>query len=181
MNHRRSLMLLLILFSIFAICLPIYADDSTIYACYKKNNGQLRIVNQGSKCLPSEVLISWNPAGSTGPAGPAGPAGPPGPQGPAGPPGPSGTGGSVVVRRVEAEPACSGGYGWCPDGYKWTFHILDSAVNGSSVVAINVVDPLLYDYGCEVATKGTGEFLIFCIGYDYVQSGAVLQYAIFNP
>lgn len=162
MKHRRSLMLLLILFSTFAISLPVYADDNTIYGCYKKNGGQLRIVDQGSKCLPSESSISWNQAGSPGPVGPAG------------------DGASVVVRQVEAD-LCTGGYGWCPDGFKWTFHILDSAVNGSSVIAINVVNPLLYDYGCEVATKGAGEFLIFCIGYDYVMPGAVLQYAVFNP
>ncbi len=162
MKHKASLILTLILFSTFVICLPIYADDSTIYGCYKKNNGQLRIVGQGTKCLPSELPISWNQAGSPGPVGPGGT-------------------GSVVVRQVEAEIDCSGGYGWCPNGYKWTFHILDSAVNGSSVVSINVVDPLLYDYGCEVATKGAGEFLIFCVGYDYVQPGAVLQYAVFNP
>ncbi len=164
MIHKHGLMLLLILFSIFAICLSVYADDSTIYGCYKKMGGQLRIVDQGSRCLPSELPISWNQAGSPGPAA-----------------GPAGTGATVTVRQVEADLLCTGGYGWCPDGFKWVFHILDSAVNGSSVVSINVVNPLLYDYGCEVATKGAGEFHIFCIGDDYVKPGAILQYAVFNP
>jgi len=85
-----------------------------------------------------------------------------------------------MVHQIEPN-LCAGMYGWCPDGFRWTFRILDSAVNGRSVVAINIVNPLLYDYGCEVAAKGTGEFLIFCIGDDYVKPGAILQYAIFNP
>jgi hypothetical protein len=76
---------------------------------------------------------------------------------------------------------CTDGYGWCPDGFKWIFQIADPAVNASSIVAINIVNPLLYDYGCEVATKGTGGFRIMCIGYDYVTPGAILQYAVLNP
>lgn len=162
MKHRRSLMLPLILFGALAICLPVYADDNTIYGRYKKNGGQLRIVSQGSTCLPSEVPISWNQTGSPGPAGPAG------------------AGASVTVHQMEAD-LCAGGYGWCPDGFKWISQILDSAVNGSSVIEINVINPLLYDYGCEVTTKGAGELLIFCIGDDYVKPGAILQYAVFKP
>ena len=41
--------------------------QSVIYACYQKNNGQLRVVPAGEQCRPSEVPISWNiqgPAGS---------------------------------------------------------------------------------------------------------------------
>ncbi len=159
MKHKFILMLLLILFSIFVICPPVYASDTTIYACYKKIGGQLRIVDKGSKCLPSEFSISWNPGGSVGPASV-----------------------SVPVRRIDPEPLCSAMYGWCPDGFgKWFFRILDATVNESSVVAINVVNPLLFDYGCEVATKGVGEFSIICIGDDYVKTTAVLQYAVFNP
>jgi hypothetical protein len=63
MKHKHALMLLLIFFCTFAICLSVYADDSTISGCYKKMNGQLRIVGKGSKCLPSESSISWNQAG----------------------------------------------------------------------------------------------------------------------
>ncbi len=43
-----------------------------IYACYKKVNGQLRIVKDASKCRPSELPISWNQIGPPGPEGPAG-------------------------------------------------------------------------------------------------------------
>ncbi len=158
MKHKCALMLLLILFSTFAICLPVYPDDSTIYGCYKKIDGQLRILNQGSKCLPSEVPISWNQAGPPSPAN-----------------------ASIPVRQIEAD-LCTGVYGWCPDGFsKWAFRLLDPAVNETSVVTINIVNPLLWDYGCEVATKSAGEFLIFCIGYDYVKPGTILQYAVFNP
>ena len=34
-------------------------EDQVFYACVKKNNGQLRIVDDCSQCLPSEVPISW--------------------------------------------------------------------------------------------------------------------------
>ncbi len=162
MKHKHALMLPLIFFCTFAICLSVYADDSTISGCYKKIGGQLRVLNKGGKCLPSEVQISWNQAGPPGPAGS------------------SGAGASIPVRQMETSP-CNGMYGWCPDGFKWIFQILDPAVNGSSVVAINIVNPLLYDYGCEVATKDAGEFRIMCIGGDYVKPGAILQYAVFNP
>ena len=167
MRHKHVLMIALIFFCTFVICLPVYAGDSMLYGCYKKMNGQLRIVNQGQKCLLSEVAISWNQAGS-GPAGPAGPQGPPG------------TGASIPVRQIEAG-VCTNGYGWCPDGFKWIFEILDPAVNASSVIAINIVNPLLYDYGCEVPTKDAGKFQIMCIGYDFVKPEAILQYAVFNP
>lgn len=40
--------------------LPCYGEDNVIYGCYKKNNGQLRIVSNHSECLPSELPISWN-------------------------------------------------------------------------------------------------------------------------
>ncbi len=163
MKQKYILMLLLVLFCILAICLPAYATDTTIYGCYKKMGGQLRIINQGGKCLPSELSISWN-------------------QAPQAPPAPPAAAVSIPVREIAPEPSCSGVYGWCPDGFsKWAFHIPDPVVNESSVVAINIVNPLLYDYGCEVATKGAGEFLIICTGYDIVKSTAILQYAVFNP
>lgn len=40
-------------------------DASEIYGCYKKNNGQLRIVDSLSKCHPSEnPIILGQPSGS---------------------------------------------------------------------------------------------------------------------
>jgi hypothetical protein len=58
--------------------------EDVIYGCYKKQNGQLRIVNNPSDCRPSEVAISWNligPKGDKGDTGLQGPEGPPGPPG----------------------------------------------------------------------------------------------------
>jgi hypothetical protein len=46
-----------------------------IYGCYKKENGQLRLVNNTDQCLPSEMSIFWNQKGTAGPQGPEGPAG----------------------------------------------------------------------------------------------------------
>lgn len=174
---RLALILTTVLFNIFTIYFLSYASDNIIYGCFKKNEGQLRIVKQGSRCLPSEVPISWNQAGLPGPAGPAGPAGPQGP--PGAPCTDCANGSSITVREIAT--GCAGGYGWCPDGFKWTFRILDTAVNPSSVIAMNIVNPGFEDFGCEVATKGIGEFFIMCIGADYVSPGATLQYAVFNP
>ena len=51
---------------------------TTITACAKTNNGQLRLVSSASECLRSEYAVQWN---SDGPAGPPGPTGPQGPVG----------------------------------------------------------------------------------------------------
>ena len=39
-------------------------DPTLIHACVKKNNGQLRIVQPGETCLPSESSLHW-PAAAT--------------------------------------------------------------------------------------------------------------------
>ena len=68
------------------------ADGSAISACVNPHSGELKIVQDGTRCHGGRELIRWNqsgPAGSRGPVGPAGPQGPPGPQGPQGPAGPS--------------------------------------------------------------------------------------------
>lgn len=50
----------------FLVAFNVYvlAEDDMICGCYKKNNGQLRIVNDLNECLPSEIPISWNKNGS---------------------------------------------------------------------------------------------------------------------
>jgi len=58
---------------------PGVPDDGLIYGCYKKVNGQLRIVDGPADCRPSEFSIFWNQTGPPGPPGPEGPQGPPGP------------------------------------------------------------------------------------------------------
>jgi len=185
-----------------------YTNDKIIYGCYKKNNGQLRIVTQSGGCLPFEVPISWNQAGPAGPPGPTGPTGPQGSPGisvesiplPEGDPncpsggtafrsisgvtyacnGGGGEGSSLIVRKIPTGQ-CTNGYGWCPNGFsKWLFQIQDADINESSVILINVINPHLIDSGCEVGAISAGAFQIYCIGEDYVENGAILHYAVFN-
>jgi collagen triple helix repeat protein len=91
------------------------APNGVITACYQKNNGQLRVVDTGESCSPSELTVQWNqtgPQGSRGPTGPqglagrdgakgangeTGPKGTTGERGPAGPPGPTGAAGAVPL------------------------------------------------------------------------------------
>ena len=63
------------------------AANGTITGCYHKNNGQLRVVESASQCNPSELALTWQQQGPTGPQGPIGPQGPTGPQGATGPQG----------------------------------------------------------------------------------------------
>jgi hypothetical protein len=60
------------------------SSDGTINACYDKETGALRVIDEGQICTldlpenPGEQHISWNQQGPPGPAGPAGEAGGPG-------------------------------------------------------------------------------------------------------
>lgn len=56
-------------------------SDSTIYGCYARTIGILRVLYPGQTCTKYETAISWNTQGTPGPAGPVGPAGPAGPAG----------------------------------------------------------------------------------------------------
>jgi hypothetical protein len=45
-------------------------DSSGVFhACYKKHNGQLRLVESASSCRPSEKATSWSQTGPPGPPG----------------------------------------------------------------------------------------------------------------
>ena len=57
---------------------PTNPTNNVIYACYQKNNGQLRVVGGLGQCRPSELPIAWNIVGPQGPQGPEGPQGPTG-------------------------------------------------------------------------------------------------------
>jgi hypothetical protein len=72
-------------------------SGGVIHACYKSQNGQLRVIDtaKGDTCLPSETALTFNQTGIQGPQGPVGPAGPEGPAGPQGPAGPVGPQGPV--------------------------------------------------------------------------------------
>lgn len=98
--------------------------NGTIHACYKKNNGQLRVIDPsaGDTCKKSENSLTFNQTGptgargatgatgargatgATGARGATGPAGPTGARGATGPTGPGGAGvtGSTVVENTNS-------------------------------------------------------------------------------
>jgi hypothetical protein len=52
-------------------------NQGVIHACYKTQNGQLRVIDDAG-CAPSETALSWNQTGPPGPPGPKGDTGPAG-------------------------------------------------------------------------------------------------------
>jgi hypothetical protein len=64
--------------------------SGVLHACYKQENGQLRLVQAATDCNPSESAITWNQQGPKGDTGNTGPQGPKGDTGAAGPQGASG-------------------------------------------------------------------------------------------
>jgi hypothetical protein len=66
----------------FAVA-SIPSGNGTVYACYQKENGQLRVIDKDTKqaCRASERALTFNQRGPTGPAGPRGATGPAGPTG----------------------------------------------------------------------------------------------------
>ncbi len=71
--------------------LALAGGSGVIDACYKTNNGQLRVIDPATdKCLPSETALSWNQTGSAGPSGATGATGATGPAGAMGATGPTG-------------------------------------------------------------------------------------------
>ncbi len=74
---KKSIAIAGAVFAIFLVSgFHCWAQGNEIYACYQKNDGQLRIVSNPRACRPSEIPISWNKIGPQGPQGPAGPEGP---------------------------------------------------------------------------------------------------------
>lgn len=47
------------LFLLAVTWIPCQGEETTIYACTKKNNGQMRVVSDPCECKPSENVISW--------------------------------------------------------------------------------------------------------------------------
>lgn len=206
---KRAMLIMPIIFLIIlTFCFSSYAESNMIYGCYKKIGGQLRIVNRTNRCLPSEIAISWNKTGPSGLPGPAGlsvestslPEGDPNCpnggsrftsvsgvtyacNGEGG--GEEGERSPLMIRHLQTEQCASDGYGWCPDGFrKWVFRIRDANVTEKSVIAINIINPKIPQEiyrECELSTIRDGEFVILCGGWTYVESGAILNYAIFNP
>jgi hypothetical protein len=106
------------------------AGDGVIHGCYKKNNGQLRLVDSASQgghghhsdCNPSELSISWNQQGPQGIQGPPGPQGPKGDKGDKGDPGSPGASGLSGLEVVTSPPLVVGLFDFghaeatCPTG-----------------------------------------------------------------
>jgi hypothetical protein len=46
-------------------------SNGTIHGCYQKNDGRLRVVNDGGACRQSEQALDWNQQGRPGPPGSA--------------------------------------------------------------------------------------------------------------
>lgn len=55
---KQTLLIITIIGLLFITWLPCQAEDNVLYGCYKKNNGQLRIVSNPSECLKSEYLVT---------------------------------------------------------------------------------------------------------------------------
>ena len=87
------------------------AQSGTIVACYKSQNGQLRLVSAASQCLPSETVITWNQAGTTGATGATGPTGPQGPAGATGATGPAGPAGAAGATGAQGATGATGATG----------------------------------------------------------------------
>src|SRR4029450_4111131 len=73
--------------------------QGVIHACYKTDNGQLRIVDDAG-CNPSETSRSWRQVGPGGLGGGKGDAGPKGDPGADGAQGPSGLASVIHVSHV---------------------------------------------------------------------------------
>ena len=54
---KLNALIIALLLGTFMNCALANGGLDTIYGCYQKNNGQLRIVSQSSQYLPSEVPI----------------------------------------------------------------------------------------------------------------------------
>ncbi len=84
--------------------------SGVIHSCYRKNGGNLRVVDPSTgRCLPSEIALSWN---QTGPTGPRGSTGSPGPTGPKGTTGPQGPGVKTIAGLVNADGSIEEGSGF---------------------------------------------------------------------
>jgi hypothetical protein len=89
----------------------IVGADGQLHGCYKKENGQLRLVATGTACGPEELAVSWSQQGPAGAQGPAGPRGATGAQGPAGQTGTSGAAGAKGATGATGAKGATGATG----------------------------------------------------------------------
>jgi hypothetical protein len=91
----KMLVLTTLTIAVVFLLVPPVSQGSTLSLCKNKTNGDLRLVTGPADCRHSEIFVSIDISGSTGPAGPPGPAGPVGKTGPIGPTGATGPAGPV--------------------------------------------------------------------------------------
>jgi hypothetical protein len=141
----------------FSVCLtalviagfPQVGDAQTIYGCYSRRDGSLRIVAAPGRCHRSETPISWNAVGPQGPIGLTGPTGPKGDTGLSGATGPKGEQGPAGVANgvnrilygdvgLTHDPSANAwtGWGWKPSGSGYTVSATDQMAN----VGIAIID-----------------------------------------
>ncbi len=125
------------------------SEDGTIYACYDKRTGVLRVIDRDRDegCRRGETPLKWNvegPRGARGPRGPqgdAGPAGPTGPKGDKGDPGMSGPETAWATTPMDSRPHKSV-VAFCPSGKQsiaaWPGVITSSASDDSQVHVVRV-------------------------------------------
>lgn len=127
------------------------SGNGTIYACYKNNNGQLRVIDSeaGDTCLPSETAIFWNQEG---------PQGNPGTVGPTGPQGPSGL--SDIEMVYTTSPLASDPFVAillpCPSGKQIISGGFDIMSPGGGVIEIVTSAP--YNFGWHVRARASADF-----------------------
>jgi hypothetical protein len=96
MTHRivRAIPFVILPTLLFAAHVSLQAQSPNVINACAGPDGQLRIVTSAAACRKSEVPISWNAGGTTGPQGVKGDTGATGPQGPKGDTGAAGQNGS---------------------------------------------------------------------------------------
>jgi hypothetical protein len=95
-------------------------NNNVIYACYQKNDGQLRRVNGPADCKPSEISLNWTISGMQGPKGDKGDPGVQGIQGIQGPKGDKGDKGDQGIQGpqgVKGDKGDTGPQGPAGDGH----------------------------------------------------------------
>jgi hypothetical protein len=134
MINRLFVTTLMIACLMAVMAYPCLAQNNTIYACYTKSNGAIRVVPTANACKSNEVVISWGVQGPIGPQGPAGPVGPAGPIGLTGETGPQGAKGDQGIEGPKGDTGETGPQG--PTGpvpgrvYRW--NVFDSYAQGSN-------------------------------------------------
>jgi hypothetical protein len=64
---RKLIVIIIAIFAMFvAKGITKQGEADKVYGCYQKNDGQLRIVDDHSKCRGSEIAISWEKMGQKG-------------------------------------------------------------------------------------------------------------------